>query len=445
MDEWINIANANVIMESGSITEPHPMCPEEKAQCHWFFESGLHLLLVLFKSVADISWMTVFRYLPSCIFVFTVLSVYLLGKRHGFGWEAALWTCLIITTVGILGPAFLVGVSVGLPFIALSLYLAYNFRTLWSYVVVFLLMTFLLALHPPTAVGLGILLLPYIVLSLKGNFRHAAGLSLSGGLPLIPALVVLDRDVIVHYLKQIYSSHPLDENHVYPELIPEFGYIPVACCLLGLVILVRKGGKEAWGLVAGFVLLLLMLVIKSQFDYGMGILYLRGLMYTMLVMAIIGGCGLAALKGFRLPAFLTGRIKPAFLARNAGNVLCLAVIAATFTLAIPDRQDEDFYHKIDDDDYQAFVWVEKNLGKQFAKAIVDPSQAVAFIAITGKEVYSKIGVTNDAHARKAHRFLSSGCTDTEFLKKNGISIVYTWRKCENPDLTERWEDVYVLE
>ncbi len=61
----------------------------------------------------------------------------------------------------------------GLPFIPLSLFLAFNFRTAWSYLVLFIFVSFLLAIHTPTAIGLTIILIPYILLNLKGNFKHS--------------------------------------------------------------------------------------------------------------------------------------------------------------------------------------------------------------------------------------------------------------------------------
>jgi hypothetical protein len=45
---------------------------------------------------------------------------------------------------------------------------------------------------------------------------------------------------------------------------------------------------------------------------------------------------------------------------------------------------------------------------------------------------------------RADEFLASGCTDTKFLKDNGISIVCTDKECHNPDLTRVRDNVYLL-
>ena len=42
------------------------------------------------------------------IFTMTILASYVMGKRRGFGFEAAFFVSLMPTTIGILGPAFLV-------------------------------------------------------------------------------------------------------------------------------------------------------------------------------------------------------------------------------------------------------------------------------------------------------------------------------------------------
>ncbi len=97
------------------------------------------------------------------------------GSEGGVGLQAAFFTCLIPTTVGILGPGFLVPVTMGLLFTPLLLFLALNFRTVWSYLLIFVFTCFLLAIHAPSAICPIILLAPYILLNLKGNFKHSLG------------------------------------------------------------------------------------------------------------------------------------------------------------------------------------------------------------------------------------------------------------------------------
>jgi hypothetical protein len=99
---------------------------------------------------------------------------------------------------------------------------------------------------------------------------------------------------------------------------------------------------------------------------------------------------------------------------------------------------------IDDGDYQAFVWVRENVDDSCKKAILDPWKATAFAAITQKSIYARIPAYPESSDMKAYQFLRCGSSDTEFLRKNDISIVYTLWGCNNPDLTKVRKNVYLL-
>ncbi|MBI3930840.1 MAG: hypothetical protein HY325_02345, partial [Chloroflexi bacterium] len=165
VDEWVHITRSNMLMEAGSVNFPGVFS----------LEVGFHLFWGVFQTISGLSWMDIYRYFPGVIFIITVLSVYILAQREGFGWEAAFFTALIPSTVGIMGPAFLVPVAMGLLFTPLYLFLTFNFRTLWSYLLIFIFTAFLLSIHAPSAISPIIVLVPYILLNLKGNFKHSLG------------------------------------------------------------------------------------------------------------------------------------------------------------------------------------------------------------------------------------------------------------------------------
>lgn len=99
---------------------------------------------------------------------------------------------------------------------------------------------------------------------------------------------------------------------------------------------------------------------------------------------------------------------------------------------------------IDSKDYAAFVWIRDNVPEKDNMAILDPWKGTAFTAITGKNIYTKIHAYPTSKDEEATKFLNGGCTDTAFLKENGISIIYTDVKCQNPDLAEVRQNVYLL-
>ena len=449
VDEWVHLTYSQSILQTGSL--PLNM------------EIGFQLFWSIFQQLSGLSWMTIFRYFPGIIFVITVLSVYIMARREGFGWEAALFTCLIPSTVGIMGPAFLVPVSMGLLFTPLMLFLVFNFRTVWTYLLLFILITFLLAIHAPSAISPIIVLTPYILLNLKGNFKHSLGIASA---LLLPFLIVFPWifNLLLPTAKNLLIQRSPEENVQLPRVILAYftlrynspiSYLPILVFLLGSFLLALKGSKKNYGLVLGLLALLLMLVTFFTFHYGVPILYERGLMFMMLMVSIVTGAGLAGVKSIRLPGQVNTWLKVPLITQNVGRFLCLVLIVVTLFRVIPDRLDIPYYQMIDSEDYQAFVWIKENVDESYYKAIVDPWKATAFAAITGKQVYTRIHMTAGDSDITAYNFLKEGSADTDFLQGNGISIIYTRvldlslnktieYSSDNPNLVKVAKNIYLL-
>ena len=434
VDEWVHLANAKALMRAGSITFPGS----------FLLEAGFHLFWGVFQTISGISWLEIFRYFPGIIFIITVLSVYILAQRQGFGWEAAFFTALMPTTVGILGPAFLIPMAMGLLFIPLSLFLAFNFRTAWSYLTLFILVSFLLAIHAPTAVALAIILVPYILLNLKGSFKHSLWLTLALTIPFLAPFPWI-FSMLLPTANLLFSPQTLPTYIQLPLIIKTYGYLPVLLGLLGIFVLAVKGGNKSYGIVLGLLALLVMLVAYYTFQYGVEIMYFRGLTYMMLLMSIVAGAGLMGVRRLHLPIKVGAWLKIPFLTKNAGNILCLALIALTLFMVIPVRQNTPFYHMIDKADYEAFICIKDNVPESYDRAVLDPWKATAFAAVSEKDVYTRIHEYPQAKDDQAYTFLSDGGTDTAFLRENRISIVYSRETIRNPDLVEVRENVYLLE
>ena len=446
VDEWVHLIRANMLMDAGSVTFPGVFS----------LEVGFHLFWGVFQAISGISWMDIFRYFPGIILIITVLSVYILTQREGFGWEAAFFTALIPTTVGIMGPAFLVPVSMGLLFTPLYLFLVFNFRTVWSYLLIFIFTAFLLSIHAPSAISPIIVLIPYILLNLKRNFKHSLGIGLTFILPFLAAIVIFPWifSLLLPTAKSLFIQQATTENVQLPRVVRAYGYLPIIFCLLGTFMLAIRGGKKNYGLILGLLTLLLMLATFFTFHYGVSIMYERGLMYMMLMLGIIAGAGLAEIKNIKLPAKLSAWLKvPHLITQNTGKFLCLALVAITLTMIIPNRLDIPYYLMIDRKDYQAFVWIRDNVNEDYEKAIVDPWKATAFTAITHKDNYTRIHMAPTAKDNEAYAFIKGGSDDTSFLRENGISIVYTRVSdgrtsteyiSDNPDLTEVAKNIYLL-
>jgi hypothetical protein len=447
IDEWRSLAYFETIAQTGTTGIVDPFYGGA-TDIFYQAEMGFHLFWTIFHQISGIPWLSIFRYFPGVIFIITILSVYILARRQGYGWEAALFACLVITTVGILGPAFLVPVALALVFIPLVLFLAFNFRTVWSYLVVFLLASFLVLIHAITYVGLVIILAPYVVINVKGNFQHSLGLALALAVPVVIVGFIAPFswiDMIGPVVRNLLQPVVIPSEIDIPMIIHVYGVVPIIIGLLGVLLLGIKGGRENYGLLLGLVALLLMLVVYYTFHYGETILYNRGILYMMLALGIIAGYGLMRIRAFRLPEEITWRLKPAWLTRHVGKILCLVLITVTLATCIPLRLSIPYYHMIDEEDYQAFLWIRENISGEYHKAVLDPWKATVFTAVTLKQVYTRIHMGPTEADMSVYAFLNEGCTDTSFLQENGISIVYTTGECRNPDLFEVRKNVYLLE
>ncbi len=443
VDEWFHLAYSKAMLTAGSITFVDPFSGQSTLGLSSNLEVGFHLFWGIFQQISGLSWLTIFRYFPSVVFMITVLSVYILAHRQGFGWAAASFTCLMPTTVGILGPAFLVPLATGLVFIPLSLFLVFNLANIWSYLIVFIFSYFLLALHSPSAICLSIILAPHILLNLKSSFKHSLGLILALVIPfVIPFLPTFN--LLLLTLKALLLPQPLPMYVEIPRIISTYGYLPIFFSLLGSFTLALWGDKKDHGLTLGLLALLLVLAIFFILHYGEPIVYMRGLMFLMLMLSIVAGAGLMQVKKLSLPERISVRLKVPLLKQNMSKILCLALVGLTLGFCVPARQSTPYYHMIDKQDYEAFVWIKDNVTDDYEKAILDPWKATAFVAITGKKVFSRIHAYPMPSDNEAYTFLGNGCNDTTFLTKNGISIVYSQSPCDNPDLTKVRENIYLL-
>jgi hypothetical protein len=312
----------------------------------------------------------------------------------------------------------------------------------------------LLAVHAPSAIYPIIVLAPYILINLRGNFKHSLGLTLALVVPFL-AVFPWIFDLLLPTAQSLFTPHSVAAYVQLPRIIQTYGYLPILIGLLGIFILAMKGGKKNYGLALGLLTMLMMLVTFYTLHYGVPIMYERGLTYMMLLMGVVAGAGLAWVRKLKLPVKLSDRIRVPLLTKNVGNILCLVLIGLTLATTIPDRLDTPYYHMIDREDYQAFVWIKENVGDDYEKAMVDPWKATAFSAITEKGTYTRIHAAPQDKDNEAYAFIKGGSLDTSFLRQNGISIIYTRvyefgqnRNIEfssdNPDLVEIARNIYLL-
>lgn len=447
IDEWVHISYANTLLNEGTINIIDPFTGQQ-ASAWWVsvLELGYHLPLSIFQRLSGISWMTIARYAPSIIFMITVLSVYVFTRRMGFGWESAFFTCFIPTTVGILGPSFLVPVSLGLTFAAVIFFLVFNFESFSSYATICILLAFTVILHATSALLIIMMLVPYLLISFKVNIRRGLIMVIIVILPLLISLP-WTIDLIAPRIASLFVQQSIPAYHDLLFILTEFGQLSAILCLIGVFSLALKGGWKNYSLIGALLIIAAMLTTFYSLHYGVSDVYFRGLLFAMLIMGTIAGSGLMVIRKLK---FSWG--KPIF-PRLLSVLLCLLIIGVTLATTIPHRQQDNYYHMIDSVDYEAFLWIKENVDTDYQTAILDPWKATAFNAITGKYVYNRIDIAPTATSQVVYDFLQGGSENTTFLKENGINIIYTRVyngnaniafSTNNSDLIEVRENLYLL-
>jgi hypothetical protein len=452
LDEWQVMVYTDELMAQGSLANAsNPLSGTAGLTWNQTGELGDHIFWGIFREVAGLDWLPIFRYFPGIIFMMVVLGVFALANRLGFGREGALFASLIPTTVGILGPAFLVPIALAMVFIPLALFTVFYLRGWRSYLVLMILIVAPAAIHPPTAAVLLVVLVPYGLLCLRGEWRHSLGMALAVGLPFAVLFPVIYR-MAIPFARRLLTEQSLNPYVDLPSVIPELGYITVVLFILGTVFLTWKGGKERYGLVLGTGLLLVVLAAFYTLHYGTEIVYYRGLLVGMLLVSVVAGAGLGA-GGWVLGTGDQGTGSGQSPGHDHGHGswwwgvrlgLTVGIVVGAVGVGVTARVNEPFYHMVEAADYRAFGWIGENMGEGYGRGLVDPWQGIAFVSVTGKPVYSLVGDKPDGNASAANAFLEGGGGDTGLLVKNKIDIVYASQQLENADLNEIRANVYIL-
>jgi len=460
-DEWTHFAEARTIATEGTIPFSDPVTGEDRAdpvteetRSSPHFEVGYHLFLAEFQLLTGLPWLDMFRYLPSAVFALAALSAYIFGNRRGFGLEAALFASLVPTTVRFLGPALAVPVALGLFFVPLVLFLVSNY---WASkglpLVLLVLLSFLFIAHVPTAVFAGLIIAVYGVFQTlrRALTRRPVRRRALAHLATVLAAVALSSLPLLAYNSWLVGAavaEPLPQELLVAPggIIPRLGYVPYALFVLGLVLLARSGRRTDRALLVTTVLVAAYAFLHYQFGVGNAALYSRSILYLSLLLLLIAGLATSDVRRW-LAKVLSLRWAGGASFAAAGLVL-VAVMLPSLGLSLESRYEEQYYHRIGDTQYEDFVWMRDHLCTGYERALTEPQFGRAFAAITGRHVYAAIPTTaapvRPAEVDEAKLVLRDGVPDADWLRERGVSIVYTTRRVENPELVRVHDRVYVL-
>jgi hypothetical protein len=460
-DEWTHFAEARTIATEGTIPFFDPVTGEdrsdpvtEETRSSPHFEVGYHLFLAEFQLLTGLPWLDIFRYLPSAVFALAALSAYTFGNRRGFGLEAALFVSLVPTTVRFLGPAFAVPVALGLFFVPLVLFLVSNY---WASkglpALLLLLLSFLFIAHVPTALFAGLIIIVYGLFQTlrRALTRRPMRRRALAHLATVLGVVALSSLPLLAYNNWLVGeavAEPLPQELLVAPggIIPRLGYLPYPLFVLGLALLARSGRRTDRALLVTTVLVAAYAFLHYQFGVGNAALYSRSILYLSLLVLLIAGLATSRARRW-LATLLSPRWAGGASFAAAGLVL-VAVMLPSLGLNLQSRYEEDYYRRIGDTEYEDFVWVRDNLCSGYERALTDPRFGRAFAAITGRHAYAAIPATaapvRPPEVEEAKLVLRDGVPDADWLRERGVSIVYSTRRVENPELVQVHDRVYVL-
>lgn len=429
VDEWFHVATAKMIASNQKID--------------WYsgkpFELGMerawHLTLAVLQKLLNLS-ITQWIYIPAIMHALAVLSTFffvknLFGKKEAF--ISAFLIALIPSNVTIGGPVFLVPINLSLIFIPLALTFAFELvelKPFYNYLALFLIATYLLYAHPPTAIALLTILGFYFLLNLFSKDKRSKRKARALLATILLSILISLPNYLPEIQKKGIESIKFD-FWVYLKEIPfVYGFIPTVFFVFGFYLLTRTRSKENWSLLLASLFLIFNIFLFARFGLSWLIPYQRTYVPLFFLMSTIASFGYAKLLDAKKPY---------------GTILLLVFLAVTAFFAIERNIATPYYHLIDEKDYQSFLWIKENTSND-AIVLLDPWKARAFAAIAERRVYAVMPFGPSEEELKlvenARKFLAQNCTNTSFLIDNNISLVYSTEKCNNSMLIAVKENIY---
>ena len=453
VDEWEHWSYSRAVAESGSTSFVNPYLGQGILQP---LEIGFNLVVSGISWISGSNFVTIFVFMPSLIAVFTSLAAFNIGEKteRKFGLEAAFFVALIPTTCRMMGPSFFVPLALGLLFIVLIIWILQQ-KTYQAMLLIPFIIWCMFLIHPPTALAGFMVSIIFTVLFL---FEKKYKLSLlTVGLSLIPIgfmLLLLTRwnmsiqDVIRAFLGE-GKFMDLD----LPKIWISFEHIGIVIWvffIIGAYFAFSKGKTTVHAIGLSAIVFITLIGLYDKFNYGMPIMYERSFMYLFLMVALMAGWGLSELK--RTLAENTEKFVPkqyGKLLKHNGIIISLTVCIILVATTVPAHLNINYYHMINEDEYETFSWIHDNIksfrdeNHSYDRCAVDPFQASPFAAISGLYIVSSTMSPIYGYSLHAEleQFLNDKCTDTSFLQKYQISVIYS-PNCINENFTVIYPNVY---
>ncbi len=364
----------------------------------------------------------IFRFLPILFTIMLCLCVFVTTRRifnKESGLFAVLFIALLNSTPAIIGPMFLVPLTIGMILISTGIY----FLEINSKLFVLVLAS-LLIIHPPSALAYSIIINIFFIR--EKNFVKNISYEV------LAFLIALPLYIPTFMQKGADSVNNLNFVSIIPPLfIPRFlGYFAVLIIGIGIY---YSSMRKRYDLIYYALSFLFLVLLFYKLDIEFFVPYARTLMYLFLIFSILFGYGCYKLVNM-------GQNKPIKIA------IALALVVIFVLTALPSKIDSTryVYQVMNDKDYKAFNFIKENTLKE-SIVVADTWKANAITPIVERQVYSRIvqgpNEFYENRNKEIKKFFGDGCSDMDFLKENNISVVYG--NCSNSKLKEVYPNVFL--
>lgn len=451
VDEWVHWSYSQMVMESGSTTFLNPYTGFQNVGSG---EIGFHITTACLSWLSGANLLSIFLFMPSIIGVLISITVFNIGERfeRKFGLEAAFFIGFIPTTIRFLGPSFYVAVTFGLLLLVFIIWIT-QLKKWQGAVLTLLFVWYVFIVHPQTALAVIIFISIYsIILVIEKQYKIALLLSVFSAIPIIIAYYFTTKwDYYIDMLLgALYGEEYLLDL---PEILINFNHLGIITWILfiiGIYYSFLNGRALKRSLCITSIAFIVIIGLYDTISYGSPLFYNRIFLYLFLFVAMIAGLGLSEITIPIKNIIEKNLFKNKKQITKHSNIIFPAIVCVIlFTTAVFSHISIPYYQMIDEKEYETFIWIRDNIEGYrdeyhlYDRAAVDPFKAPPFSAITRLYIVTTSMhplISYDMHT-EMERFLNQNCTNIDFLEQNQISIIYG--PCNNPNLTEIYENVYL--
>lgn len=451
VDEWVHWSYSRSIIESGQTTFINPFTGAGYISS---LRVGFHISTATFLWFSGTDLITIFLIMPAIIGIFISITAFNIGEKskRNFSLEAAFLTAFIPTTVRYLGPKFYVPVAFGILLFIFIIWLV-QLKKFQAAVLLFPIIFLTFIIHAVSALACIIFILSYsLFLLFEKKYRLSLSYILFSIFPIIISVLISSRWNI-EIDRFLYSISGKEYLSNLPEIWLSFEHIGILIWvffIIGSYLSFTKGYSTKKALTLSAIIFIMLIGLYSQFRYGYPIIYDRMFLFLFVCVILIAGFGLSEIKKY-FSLFLKNKriyfFKKKIDKKNYIFAIFISILILIFGLqahiSIP------YYRLINEKDFETYTWIYENIENyenySFAdtRAAVNPFKASSFSAVSGLYIISSSvhPLYSQSFSGQMQEFLSNNCTDTNFLDRYHIGVIYG--NCDNSNLTKIYDKVYI--